>query len=115
MGLSWRRVRQHFGISAPRMAVRTHLPWWGRGAVVLSLLAIIAGMWWWGFDFGQILGGFHRKEIETRLASLEADATKYRNEAAELRARSSGGSSHAPTSVTLHRQLRQALPRRGPM
>jgi len=69
------------------MAVRTHLPWWGRGAVVLSLLAIIAGMWWWGFDFGQILGGFHRKEIETRLASLEADATKYRNEAAELRAR----------------------------
>ena len=29
----WRRVRRHFGISAPRMAVRTHLPWWGRGAL----------------------------------------------------------------------------------
>ena len=83
----WRRVRQHFGISAPRMAVRTHLPWWGRGAIAVSLLAIIAGMWWWGFDFGQILGGFNRKEIENRLASLEADAARYRNEAAELRAR----------------------------
>jgi hypothetical protein len=87
MAAWWRSLRRHFGIAAPRMAVRTRLPWWGRGAVALSLLAIIAGMWWWGFDFGQILGGFNRKEIEARLASLEADAAKYRNEAAELRAR----------------------------
>src|SRR5689334_10600348 len=87
MSLSWRSLRRHFGISAPRMAVRTHLPWWGRGAIVASLVAVIAGMWWWGFDFGQILGGFNRKEIETRIASLEADAGKYRNEAADLRAR----------------------------
>jgi len=83
----WRRVRQRFGISAPRMAVRTHVPWWGRGAIVVSLLAIIGGMWWWGFDFGQILGGFNRQEVETRLASLETEAAKYRTEAAELRAR----------------------------
>ena len=64
----WRRVRQHFGISAPRMAVRTHLPWWGRGAILATLLVVIAGMWWWGFDFGQILGGFNRKEIDAAIA-----------------------------------------------
>jgi hypothetical protein len=52
----WRRVSRNFGISAPRMAVRTHLPWWGRGALVLTLIALITGMWWLGFDFGQILG-----------------------------------------------------------
>jgi hypothetical protein len=85
----WRRVRQHFGISAPRMAVRTHLPWWGRGAILATLLVVIAGMWWWGFDFGQILGGFNRKEIEVRLVTLEADAAKSKAEAAELRARNS--------------------------
>jgi len=83
----WRRVRQHFGISAPRMAVRTHLPWWGRGAILLTLLAIIGGMWWWGFDFGQIFGGFNRKEVEARLTSAEGDAARFRTEAAELRAR----------------------------
>lgn len=87
MAGAWRRVRQHFGISAPRMAVRTHLPWWGRGALALTLVAIVAGMWWHGFDFGQILGGFNRKEIESRLVSLEAEATRYRTEAAELRTR----------------------------
>ena len=82
-------MRQHFGISAPRMAVRTHLPWWGRGAIVASLVAVIAGMWWWGFDFGQIFGGFNRKEVEARFVTLEADAAKFRTEATELRARNS--------------------------
>lgn len=69
------------------MAVRTHLPWWGRGAILLALLAIIGGMWWWGFDFGQIFGGFNRKQAEARLTALEADATKLRSETGELRAR----------------------------
>jgi len=44
-------------------------------------------MWWWGFDFGQIFGGFNRKEVEARLATLESEASKLRTEAAELRAR----------------------------
>lgn len=87
MPLRWRRVRQHFGITAPRMAVRTHLPWWGRGALLAALLAIIAGMWWWGFDFGQIFSGFNRKEVEERLVTLEAESAKLRTEAVELRAR----------------------------
>lgn len=69
------------------MAVRTSLPWWGRGALVMGLLAIIGGMWWWGFDFGQIFGGFHRKETEGRLATLEADVDRYRAEATDLRSR----------------------------
>ncbi len=71
------------------MSVRTHLPWWGRGAILATLLAVIAGMWWWGFDFGQIFGGFNRKEIEARLVTLETDAAKAKAEAAELRARNS--------------------------
>jgi hypothetical protein len=84
-----RRLRQNFGISAPRMAVRTHLPWWGRCAIILALVAMIAGMWWWGFDFGQIFGGFNRKEIEARITALDVEAKKLRAEAFELRARNS--------------------------
>jgi hypothetical protein len=83
----WRRVQRHFGISAPRMAVRTRLPWWGRGALLVALLGVIAGMWWWGFDFGQIFGGFNRKQVEARLATLEADNDKLQAEAGDLRAK----------------------------
>jgi hypothetical protein len=89
---SWRPVRQffrHFRIDAPRMAVRSHLPWPLRAVVAVVLLAIVGGMWWWGFDFGQIFGGWNRKELEAKLVSLETDNGKLKTEAAQLRARNS--------------------------
>jgi len=82
---AWRRVRRRFSISAPRMAVRTHLGWPWRIGIALALVALVAGMWWWGFDFGQIFGGFNRKEIEQELATAKADAERYAHEAATLR------------------------------
>ena len=71
------------------MSVRSRLPWPWRAIVVLGLLTIIGGMWWWGFDFGQIFGGFNRKEITAKLATLESDNEKMRTEATTLRARNS--------------------------
>lgn len=82
---AWRRVRRHFSISAPRMAVRTHLGWPWRAAIAAGLVALVAGMWWWGFDFGQIFGGFNRKAVESQLATAEADAARYAQESAALR------------------------------
>jgi hypothetical protein len=64
-------VRQHFSIDAPRMAVRSRLPWPWRAVAGACLLVVVAGMWWWGFDFGQIFGSFNRKEIEARIVALE--------------------------------------------
>ena len=83
----WRKLRRHFGISAPRMAVRTHLSWPWRAVVGATLVAVIGGMWWWGFDFGQILGGFNRKEVEEKLLRLETETARLRAEAADLRAK----------------------------
>jgi hypothetical protein len=83
----WRRARQHFGIDAPRMAVRTHLPWPWRLAIGALVVAIVAGMWWWGFDFGQIFGGVHRKEFEARIAELETQNRHLAAEVSTLRSR----------------------------
>lgn len=71
------------------MAVRTQVPWWGRGAVAAAIAALVVGMWWWGFDFGQLFGGVNRREIEARIAALEADNTGLRTEAIALRTRTS--------------------------
>jgi len=81
----WRRVRQQFSIDAPRMAVRSRLPWPWRAVVGATLLAVIAGMWWWGFDFGQIFGVVARRETEARIAALEAENAGLRAESAQLR------------------------------
>jgi len=83
----WRRVRQQFSIDAPRMAVRSRLPWPWRAVVGATLLAVIAGMWWWGFDFGQIFGVVARRETEARIAALEAENEGLRAESAQLRSK----------------------------
>ena len=82
-----RRVRQTFGISAPRMAVRTHLSWRWRLPALLGVAALTAGMWWWGFDFGQFLSGFDRGAIVERQQQTEEQANAIREENARLRAR----------------------------
>jgi len=82
-------VRRHFGISAPRMAVRTHLSWPWRVVLGVALVAVVGGMWWWGFDFGQIFGGFNRKEVAVQLTTLQAEVAQLRAETTELRARNS--------------------------
>jgi hypothetical protein len=85
----WRRLRRHFSISAPRMAVRTQHGWpWQLGAAVV-FAAVVAGMWWLGFDFGQLLGGFNRREIEGQIATLSADTATAQRESADLRAANS--------------------------
>ena len=68
--------------------MRSRLPWPWRAVVGASLLAVIAGMWWWGFDFGQIFGVVARKETEARIAALEAENAGLRAESAQLRSKS---------------------------
>jgi uncharacterized protein YhaN len=68
------------------MAVRTRLSWPWRAVIGAVLVAIVGGMWWWGFDFGQI---FNRDELNAQLTSREAEARELRNEMAQLVARSS--------------------------
>jgi uncharacterized protein HemX len=107
----WRRARQHFSIDAPRMAVRSHLPWPWRAVAGATVLAAVAGMWWWGFDFGQIFGGFNRKEVEARIAQIESEAAGLRAENAELRAKSMRQESElamtAGTQASLTKQARE--------
>jgi len=67
--------------------VRSRLPWPWRVVVGVTLLAVVGGMWWWGFDFGQILGGFNRQEVEARIAALETENAELRTETARLRAK----------------------------
>ncbi len=84
-----RKLRQTFGISAPRMAVRTHLSWRWKVPALFALLALVGGMWWWGFDFGQFLSGFNRSAVAEKRVQLETDLAQVTSENARLRTRTS--------------------------
>ena len=89
------------------MAVRTEFPWWGRGAAMAVAVALIAGMWWWGFDFGQLFGVVNHREAEARIVTLESDNAMLRAETAALRARNSA----LESELAIARGARDALAR----
>jgi hypothetical protein len=103
-----RHFREHFGISAPRMTVRMSHPWWVRGAASMALVALIGGVAWWAFDFGQLFARVNRGEIDARVA-VETDPTRVRNDASGLRMRNSELESDLAMSRGAERALSQQV------
>ena len=79
-----RRIKQKFGISAPRLAVRPHVPWYVRWAITLPFLLMAGGVVWWAYDAGLSLAGFHRGQAESELAKLREQVATLQSENALL-------------------------------
>ena len=81
LALILRRLRGRFGIFAPQVAVRTHVPWRLRAvsiAVIVGLLIVLAV---WVFDFGRQIAGFDQGEI----SALQSTNTELTEEVVRLR------------------------------
>lgn len=57
--MRWRLLRRRLSISAPRMAVRSHLPWPVRWAVAALMLGFSAALALWAFEFGRNIAGLN--------------------------------------------------------
>lgn len=55
--MRWRLIRRRLSISAPRMAVRSHIPWPLRWAVAALMLGFSAALALWAFEFGRNIAG----------------------------------------------------------
>jgi len=82
-----RTLKRSFGISAPRMAVRAHVPWYWRWLGILALGALVAGIGWATYDFGMEFAGFHQSEAARAVARLNEDIRKRDGELTELRSK----------------------------
>lgn len=85
--MRWRLIRRRLSISAPRMAVRSHLPWplrWAVGALMLGFSAALA---LWAFEFGRNIAGLNRGAAEAEQASqqlrLQLDEARRDRDAAQ--------------------------------
>ena len=65
------KLRQRFGIAAPRMAVRAAMPWYWRWLGLLALLrsSLFAGPRWI-YDFGKTLRRLRPERGQTRARSV---------------------------------------------
>lgn len=79
-----RRFRRKFSISAPRLSVRPHVPWYVRWAIVLPFLLLFGTMVWWAYDSGLEFAGFHRGQAENELSELRERVVFLEDENAKL-------------------------------
>ena len=81
-----KKIRQRFGISAPRMTVTTHVAWYWRMLGLVAVLSCSLALAAWMYDAGRRFAGFDRSEAEQELSQLRESAAKLSQETAELRA-----------------------------
>jgi len=75
--MRWKLWRRRLSVSAPRMIVRSHLPWplrWAVAAVVFGFSAAIA---LWAFEFGKDIAGLDR-DVKEQAAQLQAEVQRLR-------------------------------------
>ena len=77
--MRFRLLRRRLTVSAPRVAIRSALPWplrWLLGAVVLGFSAALA---LWAFEFGQDIAGLDRNS-KKELAALRIEVQNLRSD-----------------------------------
>jgi hypothetical protein len=72
----WRRVKRSFGISATKLAVRPHIPWYLRWSMMVPFVLAALGLAWWAYGSGLELAGFHRGEAQQELAGLHEQVAR---------------------------------------
>ena len=83
--MRWKLLRRRLSVSAPRVIVRSHLPWPLRWAVVALTLGFSAALALWAFEFGKEIAGLDRGSRQ-ELAQLRLEVGTLRTENERARA-----------------------------
>jgi hypothetical protein len=100
-----KKLRQRFGISAPRVAVRTHVPWYLRWLALAVLLAFSVALAAWMYDAGRRFAGFDRSEVQDELSTMRREIETGRAELLKLSAIANAADSKLSIERTAQTQL----------
>ena len=105
LALTLRRLRGRFGISAPRVAVRTHLPWYWRALAVVVLSGVSLALAGWIYDAGQRFAGFHQGVSEQEISAMRARIVQLESELESTRKVANSSESRLRIESTSQEQL----------
>ena len=77
--MRFRLLRRRLTISAPRMAVRSALPWPFRWAILAIVLGFCAAIGLWAFEFGKDIAGLEKGSKE-ELATMQTELSRVKAE-----------------------------------
>ena len=99
------KLRQRFGIAAPKVTVRTHVPWYLRWLALMLLLACSAALAVWMYETGRRFAGFDRSEVEQEISAMRRDLAAGREELERLRTLANA----AESKIAIERTAQQDL------
>ena len=103
------KMRQRFGIAAPRVAVHSPVPWYWRWLGLALVLAVAAACAAWIYDAGRRFAGFDRSEVEVELSATKRDLASSQAELARLRAIADAAESRLSIERTAQEKLAQQI------
>ncbi len=103
------KLRQRFGIAAPKVLVRTHVPWYLRWLGLAVMLAFSAALAAWMYDAGRRFAGFDRSEVEQELVAGRSELAKLREELERFRAVANAADSKVAIERTAQQKLAQQI------
>ena len=78
---------RRFGIDAPQLSVRPHMPWYWRWLGMVAIVAATCGVAWLTYDFGLEYAGFRKSEAAKLREQLDETVKRQQTELNELNAR----------------------------
>lgn len=105
LALTLRRLRSRFGISAPRVAVRTHLPWYWRALAVVVLSGVSLALAGWIYDAGRRFAGFHQGVSEHEISAMRERIVQLESELESARKVANSSESRLRIESTSQEQL----------
>jgi hypothetical protein len=102
----WRR---RFGITAPRVSVRSEVAWYLRWVGLILVLALSAALAAWMYDAGRRFAGFDRSEVTQELATAMRELESTRGELDRLRAVANAADSRLSIERTAQLKLAQQV------
>ena len=101
------KLRQRFGIAAPKVLVRTHVPLYLRWFGIAVMLALSASLAVWMYDAGRRFAGFDRGEVEQELSAARSELGKLRAELERLQAIANAADSKVSIERTAQQKVSQ--------
>jgi len=107
-GRFW-KLRQRFGIAAPRVAVHSHVPWYWRWLWGAVFAGVAAAAMAWMYDAGRRFAGFDRSQVAQELAGVKAELAAAQAELDRLRAIANAADSRVSIERTAQQKLAQQI------
>ena len=108
--VKFKRLRQRFGINAPRVTVKTHVPWYWRALFIIVVASVSMASAAWLYDMGKYyIAQMEPYRADDEIQSIKDQVVERDDELMKLRSLVSTGESSLQMEKEVQRQLTNQL------